>query len=347
MANPGKKLHNPIGSNLTGGQIERLTNYLLLAQALRPLYVQTTYLDSLPYEILNATVIYPRRKLSGLNQNDLTDGLCDVLIQPTRRKAWEAFSKLRVERTSVVKRVTKFLAEYEDSGYEEAYQGYLLDPSREDLLDQIEGIERYFGCQQFNLWHVYRHVKAYSDVFFEFRGAVVEQFMYLARKSAGYYYQNRTRDISFDDLLQNVLASIAKALDRYDAQKGALTSYINFWLINAQAQDKHAEGLAYDVPNSTKVNQASGKNTNVNFAVSLTKPMGEELTLEDTLVSQEPTPEQHYEQAEQENLLLILIKCADVGGIFRLTNGLKEVFLPNELKQMQRYMEDNKLLEDV
>jgi hypothetical protein len=94
-----------------------------------------------------------------------------------------------------------------------------------------------------------------------------------AYKQAHTYCKQKGTNFDFDDVQQSLMAAITKALDKYDSSKGALTSYINYWILNAltyaSADYGHEYGVSYLIPQTQKKAVQGTKAEQVNFSVSL------------------------------------------------------------------------------
>ena len=152
-------------------------------------------------------------------------------------------------------------------------------------------------------------------------------------------------NFDFEDVYQNFLTAITKAVDKYDCSKGALTSYINYWVLNAQTCSNtdhgHEYGIAYTIPPLQRKQMALGDKSNVNFSVSLDKPMategGDAVSLKDYLVG-DAGVDLKIEHQQEIDRVRYLAKCADIKGLARLYLDLDEVFSGKELRNMKKNM---------
>ena len=142
------------------------------------------------------------------------------------------------------------------------------------------------------------------------------------------------------------MAAITKAIDKYDSSKGALTSYINYWILNAQTYSNtnygNEYGVAYTIPQVQKRNVQGTKATQVNFSVSLdaiTSGEGEdeEIDLKGFLVGDDGV-DKKIEAAQEASILMFLIKSADPLGLARLYLDLDEYISRKEKVLMLRSM---------
>jgi hypothetical protein len=157
---------------------------------------------------------------------------------------------------------------------------------------------------------------------------------------------NKSRSFSFDDIYQNFIAAVSHAIDRYDSSKGALTSYINFWILREKTSDTFSfeNGVAYSVPQNIKTQMAKGTFGDQNFAVSIHKEMGEGINLGDILHDNRLNPEQHMEKTQFLNRVKRIAKIADPTGIGRLYLDIDEWFSPKELRIAKKTMLEQGIL---
>lgn len=73
-------------------------------------------------------------------------------------------------------------------------------------------------------------VQFWYDGASRFKGQLLEKYTRLVAVQAQQAYVELNFTVQLDDLLQNFMVAAAKAIDKYDLNKGALTSYIKIWL---------------------------------------------------------------------------------------------------------------------
>ena len=88
---------------------------------------------------------------------------------------------------------------------------------------------------------------------YAFRNMIVEKYIRLARVEANKAHAGTGLQVSKDDLTRDLILSIFKAINKYDPQKGTLTSYIKWWFMDAKTnQSHHEEGVAYVIPSQSR-----------------------------------------------------------------------------------------------
>lgn len=342
---------NKAGFNLTGGQIQSALD-LLIHQAIRPIIVHTSVFDLQVVYLLALSARNKKRKLSALPRNEFLSVLSHYLIYPDREEKFALLAASKLERGFIHNFVVGFLKATES--YRQMYSDYMRELRRDSTsmltrtLDaKLRVMEQHVGCSRQHLFPILNSVEDSIALAYEFRNSIVENYMKKAYQQAQAICAYN-KNFDFKDVHQNLMASITKAIDKYDATKGALTSYINFWMLNAltSSHSGHEYGIAYTIPQAHKRELAQSNNVNsINFSVSLHTPIegSEDVTLADKIADDKPTHEEEIIRQEEEDTLRYLIKAADYRGLARLYLDIPEVFSPKEVKKMKKYMAANGL----
>lgn len=105
-------------------------------------------------------------------------------------------------------------------------------------------------ASRYDLFVAQKSVQQFSDLAYTFRRWVVEKYIRWAHKKAMSFIRQTALHIDPDDLLENLFVAIMTAIDKYHSDKGALTSYIEYWVKNGatQAAGGHEYGVAYQIP---------------------------------------------------------------------------------------------------
>lgn len=340
------KENDKLTDNLTGGQIQEVLDTLIL-QSVSPVIRGSDSFDLQIVYILSSTARNKKRKLSSLPREDSIDQMCQFLCSSDREEKVRLIGTMRLERGFIYNFVVKFLREVE--GYERLYQEMLTAKTpkeREQYERRMEAMEMSVGCDRRSLFHTALTSKDYLELSYEFRNTIVMNYLKHAYKQAKAFVKMKGKNFDLNDVYQNFLAAITKAVDKYDASKGALTSYVNFWLLNAQTTSNslhgHEYGIAYSIPQLQKkaLAEKSRKGMNVNFGVSLQKIVGSdgEETELGQYIAGDVSVENELLEAEEVDAIRALAKTADIRGIARLYLDIDEVFSKKERRRMLRVM---------
>lgn len=337
-------------SNLTGGQIQEVLDFLIY-ESLTPLVKTSDVFDVQIVYLLGLTARNRKRKLSAMPREDFMNALCHCLITDDREKKIHILTNSKIERGFVYNFVVEFLKETKP--YNDLYQKYMFATGHEKIqLDmRLRAIEQSVGNSRDKLFSVINTARDYLELAYEFRNSIVQNYIRHAYKQAKMFVKAKEEkggNFDFNDVFQNFQTAITKAVDKYDSSRGALTSYINWWVLNAQSCSNtdhgHEYGIAYTIPQLQRKQMAQNKNGgDVNFSVSLDKLVGtgEEgegaTDLKDYIVG-EVSPEVKLEREQEIDVIRYLTKCADTRGLARLYLDIDEVFSKKELRQMRDTM---------
>jgi len=335
-----------IEDNLTGGQIQEVLD-LLIFESVAPIILASDVFDIQMVYLLGLAARNKKRKLSALPREEFLSAICRALSTNNRFKKLEIISEAKIERGFIYKFVVNFLTEAAD--YVTLYQRHFTctdRTERESLGARMAAIESSLRVSRDELFSTINASRDYLDLMYQFRNGIVNNYLKLAYQAARSYTSQKGPNFSFEDVYQNFLTVVTKAIDKYDASKGALTSYIKWWLLNAQTTTNtdhgHEYGIAYTLPQTQKKNLATNENANtqVNFSVSLNKLVGkdgEETELQHHLQGSEGV-DKEIEHRQELDQIRYLIKKADIRGLARLVLEIDEYFSKKELNQMRETM---------
>lgn len=317
---------NEIGSNLTGGQIQNILDHLLYS-ALEPIITHTEFLDEVLPAILVNIIKDKRRKISTLPFEVSVTMLsnCLLLKNDDRVEIFDTIRNLKIERNLWSNQIKKFLQQRKH------YMSIVGFPMTRKSVREKRRIERMCKLQDGDLFVLFNRVHSYYAYYNEFRKKIITQYINMAYQYANLYSRDASQSINPDDLAQSLLAATAKALDKYDSGKGALTSYIKYWLFNAKTSMGSTftdTNIAFDVPTALRTKIAKGETGVMNFAISLSH-------IPDSLdLPEVETPEQMMARITERERILRIIKAGDVHGIYRLTHQIDEIFSEEEYRMM-------------
>ena len=340
-------------SNLTGGQIQEVLDFLIY-ESLAPLVKSSDVFDVQVVYLLGLTARNRKRKLSALPREEFMTSLCHCLISDDREKKIHILTNSKIERGFVYNFVVKFLKETES--YVELYQKFLFAKGHDRvMLDmKLKAIEQNVGNSRNRLFSTINIAQDYLELAYEFRNSIVSNYVKLAYKQAKQFVKMKGSNFDFQDVYHNFLTAITKAVDKYDCTKGALTSYINYWVLNAQTCSNtdhgHEYGVAYSIPQMQRKQMAQGNSSSgdVNFSVSLDKLISSEsedgqASLQDYIVG-DVGADVKLEQQQEMDTVRYLAKCADIRSLARLYLDVDEIFSKKELRSMRNSMRAQGLL---
>lgn len=331
-------------SNLTGGQIQSVLDHLVF-KALRPIVIYSNAFDVQLAYLLSIASRNRKRKLSALPREVFISMLTKALATKDREEKLALISEAKIERGFIYNFVVEFLKAA--THYKDIYCKHVLAPEDPALNLKLKVVEKLLDTNRAHLYSVITTSNEFLGIFYEFRNRIVINYIKHSHKQAHAFVKMKGDNFDVHDVSQNFLTAVTKAMDKYDCSKGALTSYINFWLLSAQNAGRsghdHEYGIAFSVPQVQRKALAQGTSGDMNYAVSLESMLtneeeGEEFGAHAFLVGDQGV-EKRLEREEQRYTTSYLIKAADTKGLARLYLDLDECFSRKEMNQMRATME--------
>jgi hypothetical protein len=334
-----------LDKNLTGEQIQQVLD-VFLYKALEPIVLYTTEFDYQVSYILALVSANRKRKPSSLPRDRSIELLCQYLTVEDRKEKFRLLREARLERSFLHVFAARFLEDCK--GYLDTYNRYMVSDPDTRLL--IRGDLDYralnIGCfDRHSLYKIALISKSYLRKFYEYRSNVLDHYLKHSSRQAKAYTSANGKNFDFYDVRQTIQKNILVAIDKYDSNKGALTSYINWWILNAQTcgTSEHEYGIAYTVPQAQRKKIAQHTTGYLNHSVSL-----DELASTDddqskslhNILGDGFDLEEDVERSQQDKIVQHLVKCCDVRGCARLVLEIGEAFSEKELTLMKRHSEE-------
>lgn len=328
-------------SNLTGGQIQEVLDFLIY-NGLEPIIQSSSVFDVQLVHMLSVATTNRKRKISALPREAFIHKICTALVTDDIGLKLDCITSSKMERGFVYNFLVNFLAAAD--GYLDLHTRYLTCHNHTEKVlygKRMAAIESALSFSRSDLFHTLNKCRKYVDLAYEFRNQIVCQYLKHAYKQAHTYCKQKGTNFDFDDVQQSLMAAITKALDKYDSSKGALTSYINYWILNAltyaSSDYGHEYGVSYLIPQTQKKAVQGTKAEEVNFSVSLNAMLDAEsaTSFGDMLVSTTNTEGEYLARKAAEDTAY-LIKCADPQGLARLYLDLSEYISVKEQSKMAK-----------
>jgi hypothetical protein len=328
--------------NLTGGQIQEIMDSFLY-KALEPIVLHTDVFDSQLCYLLTAVIKNKKRRFCALDRNETIDHLSQAIITTDRVKKLELIKKLKIERSFIHVFVKKFLEEYRKP-FLDLYYCYLSDSSKRiSYKERMDPYVKEVGSNSIQDMFVSVTLPSVPlKQFYDYFSSIVDQYIKLSHTQAKHLRDTNTGNTyDYRDVVQNFMRNVVVALNKYDSSKGALTSYIKYWMLNSLTcnSSEHEYGIAYTIPQNQKKIMSDNK-TSVNFSTSMDYLLasGEEdgdSTLHEILSAETEDLDEEYAVNSELRMLYLFAKRADPHGLARLYLDLPEVFTNEELKIME------------
>ena len=323
------KVKEQISENLSSVQIANILDDLIM-RCLKPLVKNTKYLEYSLLELLPYIFLNQRRKLSNRPTEDLRNDIFTFIMIDDFDEKIKILKRLRLER-SVYLTVL--------SSVEEVSKKYLEEINSN--LNHIQKIEEY---DEEKLSSMYFHLYVKGDFYetaqsviywlnyvYKFRAMIVEKFIRLAYIESVKMASSTELNIDQTDLFRDLIVSIHKAIDKYDPEKGALSSYVNIWFMEAKTNIKntHEYGVAYQMPTGQRKRMIEDGSVQ-----SITLPLNDEIA--ESIEDQTQNILENIIEDENEFIMHNLACRADIHKIYCLTNNIRYTLTNEDLiKQKQ------------
>ena len=327
-------------ARLTGGQVQQILDYFIY-EALRPIILYSDVFDTQLSHMVAFVATNRKRKLSAHDRDVFMSLACGALCEQDKDKKFELITQLKLERSFVFLFIEKFLSLC--SRYAEHYRQHLTTTGITKISHErkMRAIETTVGIEEKRLFSALTYTEDFLAQAYAFRNKIVLQYVNYAWKFTNSHCKDHP-NYDEEDLNQNLMAAISRALDKFDSSKGALTSYVAFWIQHALTyrNSKHGYeyGIAFAVSSQMKKSQASGSSTINNFSISLDTPSTTDEPSHVDLLDGDGAIDYDLEKHEEQLRLRLLAKAADPTGIARLYLDIEEVFNDDELDTMRQHM---------
>lgn len=332
--------------NLTGDQIQDIMDKLLHS-ALYPFVIHTEIYDYQISYMLSMMTQNKKRKLTFIEREDAFGIMCQILITGDREKKFQYIQSLGLERSTVHLYVKRILDKYRNQ-FLTLYKANLENPDDLDIKSRLDSVCSALSCADpEGLYNCFITAHDALIVYEEFIKSVVSEYTKLCHKSASKHISvNPNNKFDYHDVVQGLMQNVVIALNKYNADKGALTSHIKWWIFNAQtcSTSDHEYGIAFSIPQGQKKKIATDTNTNhqVNFSVSLDSMLDDD---DDEgggdlhgVLGSSFNVENHVENVKVVERISALSKFADTQGLARLSLDITEHFTESERTKMAEHM---------
>lgn len=333
--------------NATGDQIQFILDKLLYT-AVRPFIVDSDLFDLQLVYILTSMTKNRKRKLVTVDRDIAIDTLARSLIVKDKAEKFILVKSLGLERQLVQMFLAKVVKDYKAT-VNALYSDFLTTddkPKRRQIARRLHAISRELGFEKrSSMFVAINKTSDYLDLYNEYFSTVAGEYVKLCSSLAkAHVDSNPHNQFDFYDVRQGFLQNLIVALNKYDSSKGALTSYIKWWIFNAQtcANNDHEYGIAYTVPPSQKRKLATIGSDYTNFSTSLDQIFeGDSDDSTENLHSKVSSSYDLESDVINTNLadkIKMLTKHADIDGCARLTLDIDEIFSESELDKMRKVM---------
>ena len=318
-----------VNQNLTGGNIQIVLDNLLY-RALEPIVSHMNIFDTQIVHILAKITTNKKRKLVSTEREVAISLLAKALTETNLKIKFSLIEQTKIERSIIHRFINNVLIEL--TVFDQLYK---LNISKRDvcLENKMKVIASSLGASNYeDLYCVKAQVTEFIEAYYSYRNSIVDHYIKFSHKMSNNFRGQKLNNYDSHDVLQNFLSAVTKAIDKYDSSKGALTSYINYWILNAQTCNSNSSeyGIAYTLPHGKKRGKVYDKKR-VNFSQSLDS---EELLN----IEHHDNVHELIETKEENSIIQYLTKAVDRKGCLRLTLDIEEFFSAKEYNIMRQNM---------
>lgn len=340
-------------TNLTSGQIVFVMDTLLY-DSLRDVVENTGAFDVQLVYLLRLITSNKKRRPYNSDSRERAITLIVRALAAPRDQKMKYIMELKMERNFIYVFLENLLNRHY-LNYITLYRKFVCTTNPTDRATygrKLNVIARELGAEsRSDLFVALNNLNDLLPKFMEYFHSVVGDYYKLCTKQTKYYIEtNGANHYDPHDVQQNFLRNVIVAVNKFDATRGTLVSYVKWWILNAQtcSSSEHEYGIAYTVPQNQRKKMATGQGTgSINFSVSLDTPSdsddGDPETSLHNRVSNSSQLEDIVDASRQAEKLSLLVKKVDPYAMARLTMDIGEAFAPYELDKMKEYMRSNNI----
>lgn len=229
-----KGTNEKIGVNLTSYQYLTVLDNLLY-ESLTPILVTTKFFDVFLSQIIGWQTMNPKRKTCGAGRVGLATLSTLFFLTADPKQKVKLVKRMKLHRNILFECITRWLDLVND------YPKLSIAIGNAEVLEAIQELhETALMRQGYSLHSTFSTVLFWYKKARTFKEQIMEKFtrMTISKAQSDYADLLEKKIISetenLSDMVQSYMMTMSKAIDKCDADKGVLTSYINSWLKSAR-----------------------------------------------------------------------------------------------------------------
>lgn len=214
--------------NLSGNQIEALLDYFLYS-AISPL-LQTIWFKNELALVINNILRDLKFKVTRINKNMAQSHILNAISALSKEEILSQLKQASLDRNIFRDILDKFLTRTKILLQEEEIFFSSLNSLGYDTksAEEINSLEEEFGLSRNFLIKTNKEVQFWFDRYLEFRHLIIGKYLRFAYKYAKITKLNRP-NADLQCFFKSLILAIGTALNKYTADRGTLTSYIQLW----------------------------------------------------------------------------------------------------------------------
>ncbi len=279
------------GVNLSGEQIEYILDTLIL-NAIVPMMRYTSIVEDTLAESIHLISANQKRKLAIVEGEQLISALFSVVVSDNLDQKVAILKELQLERSIYFRIFEIFTANFNQ--YSESLPRFFLATKEKDFdrraleFKNLTYAARGLRCYKSEIpYQEFQAIAEHISKAYKFRSMIVEKYVRHVYMQAVKFRRGTKLTIDLDDLYKNLLLSVIKAINKYRAEKGPLTTQIEWWMKDATTQSatSHEIGSAYHIPPSQRRKMLKSGEALQNFSSAIDEK-ALETEIEDSLESE-------------------------------------------------------------
>ena len=308
-----KNTREKISSNLTSYQYLTVLEDLVLS-AVAPIVENTKFFEIYLSQIIGWQTLNSKRKTCGVGRQKLVALYTLLLLTSDIKQKMKLIRKMKIHKNILVEGVRRWMKILE--AYPKT-SSFLGTPEVLSKLHEME--EQSLMRPGFSLHSTYNTVDYWYHQSESFKNKIIEKYTRMIANTAQKDYVDLEHSIPLDDVIQIYMLTGSKAIDKCDADRGVLTTYIKNWL-------KSAKNVA-QASSSQNTIQA------IRYGSKVVGAIAQQVNLEDLQISTDE--EEDKERISDIERVRCIAKLFDPLGYGRIILGIQEQLSTEQLQTLR------------
>lgn len=229
-----KGVDEKIVQNLTSFQYLTVLDNMLY-ESLAPLLVNTKFFDVFLAQVIGWQTLNPKRKTCGVGRVGLVSLSTLFYLTSEPKQKLKIVKKMKLHRNILFECITRWLDLMQE------YPSLSLRMGSPEVLDAISEMhEKGLMRTGYSLHSTYTTTLFWYKKSKTFKEQIMEKYTRMTISTAQRDYADMidhgviSTTENLNDMVQAYMMTMSKAIDKCDADKGVLTTYINSWLKSAK-----------------------------------------------------------------------------------------------------------------
>lgn len=257
--------------NLTTKQIIVVLN-ALINKACKPIFHKSFYMRACVLQTVLQTQDDHRRKIAVADKLEASNDI----INAVAFNRYSFIEHCELNRSILYNALRSCLSAME--GIEELERNQFIKSKRIQSITKLNAMSKKTGIPLYEMLSLYRWSSFYLDAYIDFKSMIMEKYVRESFNQAKFDASRTDLWVDVEDITENYMLAVSKAIDKCDAGQGTLTSYIKKWMLSARNNPEfsHEHGIAYDIPAPIRKKKESNGEQLLNMSASLSDSFDKE-----------------------------------------------------------------------